>query len=68
MFISKLMYALGVLAVSYLCYRLSILIIGKDGDRDLHGLMKIVYIILFDVGLPGGLLLGWLDHLIDENK
>lgn len=61
-------YAIAFLAFSYVCYRLCRLLELKDEERGLSRLERVLFAILFNVGFPGGFLLGWIDRVIEKNK
>lgn len=68
MFVSKVMYAIGFLAVSYLCGRICRVFEDKEA-ADLNFFTRTLCRFLVLCALPGYLLVGWwLDYFIDGDK
>ena len=69
MTISKFSYALGILALSYLCGRIFRVFFEDKDDMDLNFFTRTLGRFLMLCSLPGYLVIGWwLDSLIDGDN
>ena len=69
MVVSKVMYVVGALAISYVCSKILKVFEKKDEDRGLNFIEDILFRIRFICSIPGTFTFGLLlDYFVDSER